>query len=372
MSYRILNVLHSSLPTVGNEMAFLFPLKKFKKKLLSDYKISINFYNSIEHPKAYDCDTLIISSWLPGRQLNWWATEKREKLWKWLQTCKQRASKVIWADISDSTGTTHFMVLPFVDLYLKGQILKNKNLYTQPYYGARYFCDYYYKHLGIVDDDKGSDHLRSPTTTDQLQKIKIGWNTGLATYSQWGPYYNLVNQKYFSLELPLFFPKLWTPPNSKRAHFLSCRIGTQYNRKTIQFHRLEVKKRVTPYCQTHKISRSQYFKELRTSFVSVTPFGLGEISLRDFEIVISGGLILKPNCSHMETWPNLFIDNKTYVDFNWDFSNLRDQIEWIKDNRQEAEHRAINCQNVYKSVLSLKSGSEAFCNRLYNICFDKQ
>ena len=42
--------------------------------------------------------------------------------------------------------------------------------------------------------------------------------------------------------------------------------------------------------------------ELREAKFAISPFGWGEISLRDFEGMISGAMILKQNVSNMEAW----------------------------------------------------------------------
>ena len=41
----------------------------------------------------------------------------------------------------------------------------------------------------------------------------------------------------------------------------------------------------------------------------VSPFGFGEITLKDFETFLSGSVLVKPNMSHMETYPNFYIDD---------------------------------------------------------------
>ena len=38
--------------------------------------------------------------------------------------------------------------------------------------------------------------------------------------------------------------------------------------------------------------------------VVISAFGLGEIILKDFETFLTGGMLMKPDMSHMETWPN--------------------------------------------------------------------
>ena len=63
---------------------------------------------------------------------------------------------------------------------------------------------------------------------------------------------------------------------------------------------------------------------------------------------------------HMETWPNIFIPNKTYVPF-WDFSNLEEIFEtYIKNHR--LRNTIISCsQEAYRESIS-ESGMNKFCN----------
>ena len=62
-------------------------------------------------------------------------------------------NKIVWLDDSDSTGITHFELLPLVDLYLKKQLLKDKKLYSQnQFYGDRIYTDYYHRTVGVEDE----------------------------------------------------------------------------------------------------------------------------------------------------------------------------------------------------------------------------
>ena len=41
-----------------------------------------------------------------------------------------RSAHLVWLDTTDSSGTTCFEVLPYVDLYAKNQLLKDRTRYT--------------------------------------------------------------------------------------------------------------------------------------------------------------------------------------------------------------------------------------------------
>ncbi|MCP4914367.1 MAG: hypothetical protein GY909_14735 [Oligoflexia bacterium] len=356
---KTVNILYSNIKVDGNELAFVFPLFFNRKRLLRDHQIKVNFFTDHEDPNLLNCDSLMISSWYFGRKTKSWISNKNFLL-NFLEQARKKV-QLIWADISDSTGTTQFEVLPYVDIYTKGQLLKDKNLYSHEFYSARIFGDYYYKNFDIEDKIETEPHLKKPINSEFIPKLKLGWNSGFATYSQYGPYYNLLSYKYLNFSLPKIYPQKWTSPYVDRVRNISCRIGYNYNRETMKFQRQKVKEMLSSQVDTKKISRSEYFEELRNSIINVSPFGLGEISLRDFEIIVSGGTIMKADCSHMETFPNLFINEKTYLDYSWDFSNFQERVDFGLNNLDLMKDLANNCQVIYKNLLTTESGHQDFC-----------
>ena len=67
----------------------------------------------------------------------------------------------------------------------------------------------------------------------------------------------------------------------------------------------------------------------------MSPFGYGEIAWRDYEAVMCGALLLKPDMSHCETDPSIFIPNETYVPIKWDFSDMAEKIRYHLDHPRE-------------------------------------
>ena len=102
---------------------------------------------------------------------------------------------------------------------------------------------------------------------------------------------------------------------------------------------------------------------MENSKICISPFGLGEITLRDFEIIISGSAIFKANCDHMETWPNLFVKDKTYLYYKWDLSDFEEKLEDYCKKPELIIDVANNCQKIYKNLLTTKNGYYQFCNR---------
>ncbi len=71
-----------------------------------------------------------------------------------------------------------------------------------------------------------------------------------------------------------------------------------------------------------RVPQADYDRELRSAKICVSPFGYGEICWRDFEAIMAGCLLVKPDMSHIRTAPDLFVPGETYVPVRWDYADL--------------------------------------------------
>jgi hypothetical protein len=100
--------------------------------------------------------------------------------------------------------------------------------------------------------------------------------------------------------------------------------------------------------ETKKINYSSYLSEMPKYSSFISPFGWGEICFRDFESIILGKLLIKPNCDHIVTWPDIYQDNM-YVSIDWDASNLDFALHgFSKEKRLEIIN---NSRSYYKLQL---------------------
>ena len=56
--------------------------------------------------------------------------------------------------------------------------------------------------------------------------------------------------------------------------------------------------------------------------------------------------------SNIETWPNIYKNNKTYIPVSWDLSNLQYQIDRLENNFYDIDKINTAAFDVYKSVRS--------------------
>jgi hypothetical protein len=283
-----------------------------------------------------------------------------------LRSCGKR---ILFLDNSDSCGTTQFHVMPYVDAYLKRQLYRDRSLYLREMYGLRLYTDFYHVRFGIFDK---LQERRAPARPDDLAKLGIAWNSGLGDHGLSNRLLKKWNFLNFLLNfsLPLHFgrnlgPAIAAPARADRRYDIHYRVNMDYLLETISFGRkkireiLDVLKLRYRVCGGGVVRRAEYLAEIARSRVVVSPFGYGEICLRDFEAFRNGCLLVKPYMSHLETWPDCYKEGNTYFGYAWDFSDAAEKLEEVirvSDSTAIAENGRIAHRQ-----LSLVQGCENFC-----------
>lgn len=288
-----------------------------------------------------------------------------------LRRARNRAGKVVWLDSSDSTGVTHFELLPHVDLYLKKQLLKDRSLYREPMYGGRPYTDYYHREFGVEDSERFVQHY--PLKEEHEPKVHLSWNIALGelyhSFSWWGRLRRLVP---FLLPPRLEIP--FTPPGNRRPRDFFLRASTDLHRETVAFHRKELIRRLQRLIDEHGLTGSvsrqpgeeylpleEYRRRIQRAKIVFGPFGWGELNLREYEALMFGALLLRTDLSHMETWPELFRDGETCVFYRWDFADLEEKVLRYLEDDEERLRIAASGQEAYRDLLS-EEGMEWFCD----------
>ncbi len=107
------------------------------------------------------------------------------------------------------------------------------------------------------------------------------------------------------------------------------------------------------------LPRHRYLREAIQCRIVFSPFGWGEVCFRDFEAVACGSVLLKPDMSHVETWPDVFEAGVTYVPVRWDLSDLAERIEQVLDHPAEAEAMVKEAaRRIERAVVERRFGTE--------------
>lgn len=277
-----------------------------------------------------------------------------------LRRYRPQVQALIYFDTTDSTGTPSFDVLPWVDLYAKSQLLKDRTLYTQELYGMRYYTDYYHRLKGIADENEG---WREPAPVDEIHKLAVAWNIGLGDYHSFSKW-----RRRLRILLPWANYRVSTTPvDTSRGIDISYRVSIHHERATIAFQREETRRRLADMAvdidyeilYQGKLPYDEYRAELERARVVPSPFGWGEICFRDFECFLSGATLFKPDMGHLETWPDYFEAGVTYVPYAWDFSDFQEKVVVLLDSPALCQRIAQTGQDRYLETIS-KCGGEAF------------
>jgi hypothetical protein len=100
---------------------------------------------------------------------------------------------------------------------------------------------------------------------------------------------------------------------------------------------------------TCMVPQPRYDAELHDAKIVLSPFGWGEVCFRDFEAVRAGALLLKPDMSHLKTWPDIYIPGETYIPLDWDGGDLLEKVICYLEDEKERRRIAENAFYRYQS-----------------------
>ncbi len=75
------------------------------------------------------------------------------------------------------------------------------------------------------------------------------------------------------------------------------------------------------------LSQPDYMNLMRRSRICVSPWGWGETTLRDYEAMYAGCVLIKPRTDFIESWP--VVDERHYVPCAVDFADLPEKIDRV-------------------------------------------
>ena len=337
-----------------NSDSFNLPLRLHRRRLKAagvDVKLRV-----VANDSLLDCDTLCLNS----KYFRHWGLARRQELLEFIGRAREKVGRLLWFDTTDSTGTTQLDVLPYVDGYFKAQVLADRRGYLNTFYGQRIYTDYYHREFGVVDDDPQGAQVAAAEL--DLGKVQVSWSSALGDHG-YGRLSAVYARARTYLPLPLRTVR-FAQSNSERRVDISCRVGRSHSRGTIRAHRdrlvdtLEQRYDVP----TAKLPKRQYWQELQRAKIVASPFGWGEITLRDFHTFINGAALLKPDMSHLATWPPLYQDGKTYVACRWDMTDVGEKIEHLLSDRRYADVARAG-QETYRRYLQSEDGGLEFRER---------
>lgn len=202
-------------------------------------------------------------------------------------------------------------------IYLfKNTLYKDLNLYTKPFVNGRlYWGNGDYKLNNI----------------DLFNKIKLSYMNWLSTLQP--IWYEYNENKQYDISA------MFSPSQSDTyEHGINQSIHYKKHRDNL-FKNLDTKYKITKIENGIKLPPQEYYNRMYNSKITLAPFGFGEIAPRDLESSMFGSILLKPDMSHIDTFPNIFIPYVTYIPCNHNFTDLNQKIDTIlfdyKNNQEK-------------------------------------
>jgi len=252
-----------------------------------------------------------------------------------LEALRGHYQKVIFYDDDDSTASTQWELLPLVDFFWKKQLLKDRDQYLRAFAGNRAFTHYYHE-LTHPGEALGTTApvIEDPT---QLAKLRVTWNLGIGLYPLSHKKDLLTGSLYPLLGGLVPRTLVSVPPRKTRSFFdqkqpfCQARYATKGYTPLVGYQRELFSRLVEGRGQFRHgfIDRRAYSQELAQAQAVLSPFGWGEVCYRDFEAFQGGTVLIKPDMSTIDTWPDCYRPGETYVPLAWDGSDLFDRVDQV-------------------------------------------
>lgn len=313
------------LKSRGITLSFPNSHEEFVRGTTKDTDLGIYFFvpnwrNHVKKDRGFDESEFVNS-----------VAELRERL----RNSGGKDSKLVLFDTVDSTASPFFGALPYVDLFVKSQTLRNLDDYQRRFDGGWIFSDWIQNNQGF---DLNGWHLGAIPDNSQVYKIFCGWNFGAS------PFFQKLNR--FAKFVPPIRKWLQRPidlntrfPVKEKEGATRWELYQEYRAFAGQAVR-EISLQITR-TGFEKVPKIKYLLEAHSSRAIFSPFGWGEICFRDYEATALGALLIKPDTSHLATNPDIFVGGDSYVPVNWDLSDLDEKCQQYLDPSNDKSLRIV-------------------------------
>ena len=171
---------------------------------------------------------------------------------------------------------------------VKNVLLKDRREYSVRYPNGRWFW-------GESNDGY------SVSDTSELGSIFIPGSTNwLNTYGNKFPIQPINRNKTYDVAILIGLSKDNTEHTST--------VSEYYNESRMNLFRVarDLKCKVITTEKTGKLSRDKYMETLWNSKFCISPFGFGEVNIREIEALMTSTVIIKPSIERVLTHPNIF------------------------------------------------------------------
>lgn len=249
-------------------------------------------------------------------------------------------SRLVHMDWSAPTDLRNAARLdPLVDLYVKKHLLRDRSLYGQPTRGDTNLTDHFSRCYGHDEPTR-----TFPLPDGFLSKLLIG------------PSFFVDHSL-----LPAFLAP--TLRERERPIDIHARFETRGDSWYGQMRREAAEAVSNLPSRTvvagSSVARPAFLQELTRAKIAFSPFGFGEVCWRDYEAVMAGSVLLKPDMAHIETAPDIFRPWETYAPIRWDFADLPEVVDRLLSDAALRRRIATAAFNVLHDYLCSSAFAES-------------
>ncbi|MCZ6834528.1 MAG: glycosyltransferase [Planctomycetota bacterium] len=241
-------------------------------------------------------------------------------------------AKIVFLDWYAPIHLPQPWLFPLVDVYVKKHVVRDRDRYVQGFHDTN-----------LIEYESQWDESLKPQLEEGVpaqaleSKLFVGWNFATDRHLV-----AKLNQRRYE--------------STSRTIEVHCRLGALHGTPWYRHMRERSLKAVSALDHQPSIVTSEgvdparFWDELCQSKACISPFGYGEVCWRDFEAIAAGAILIKPDMSHLETWPNIYQPYQTYVPVKWDFSDLEEQCAWAlasEERRLQICARAVEVWRDY-------------------------
>lgn len=259
---------------------------------------------------------------------------------------KQIKTPIIILDSSDGVALRYVDLLKHKQVigYIKKQLLWDRELYRYNYVEDRYHFSLY------LNARQHKDPIYPIPANIEIDwsKVHLGWNLGVSN-----TVYDLLKREIPQKDIDIHC-SLRTSNNGSstyEVHRKQCIRETFSNAK---MYNLKV---------SEKAWYSEYYNQMARSKIVMNAWGLGEICLRHFEAAVLKCISISPPMGHVDTWPNIFIDNETYIPCDINYNNLKYTYRTVFTNLKRFEGMTDKAYDIVKEA----NDNEVFADRFVGI-----
>jgi len=232
-------------------------------------------------------------------------------------------------------------------LLLKNSLLKNRSLYKQGSQLGRYYW--------------GPGDYKLEDFDDYSDRIVLSGTNWLSTH--WAG----INVQWQPIDRPRKYDvsAMFQYPSKQINYEHGIDQTTPYDKfRTNCIDQLNQSSRLVAKLENgERVSQQEYFQRMYDSKLIIAPFGYGEMAPRDLEAAMFGSVLIKPDMSYVDTNPNVFVNNETYIACKHDFSDLNEKIEEILGNQEQYSYIINNARAKYIEAMD----PQTLAMNVYNI-----